>query len=397
MIKVKKLIIGLLGAALFSAAASCAALADTRIKFVRVSADYEPLEGRVDASRLSFTPQNKGYTLEYTIDADLSEIGVGDRFQVTLVLTAGKRYNFQDIKAASCLIQNDENSKLTNLEISEDDTVLKLTYDMAPLRMQLEQPGNPVWAENLHVSWDPVEYSSGYIVNVYSITTRGELRLADKVEVDGKDTTTADVKPILLKNVNDYTFSVVAVPSEEDYYLKDSEESFSPLSDSHIVGQTEIGYNSGYFTRDSKANRYYVVDKQALADGIYLIEGYNYCFNEEGIMQFGFQQKKNSSHVSYFDPDGKMLYGWIQTDDGWYYADPTSGIIMTGMKTIEGKKYYLDPDSGGRMTVGWKEIGGKLFYFSGDGIMNTQKLMDQNNRVYIFKGDGSVDYSYQAK
>ena len=114
-------------------------------------------------------------------------------------------------------------------------------------------------------------------------------------------------------------------------------------------------------------------------------------------MQFGFQQKKNSSHVSYFDPDGKMLYGWIQTDDGWYYADPTNGIIMTGMKTIDGKKYYLDPDSGGRMTVGWKEIGGKLFYFSGDGIMNTQKLMDQNNRVYIFKDDGSVDYSYQAK
>ena len=43
------------------------------------------------------------------------------------------------------------------------------------------------------------------------------------------------------------------------------------------------------------------------------------------------------------------------------------------------------------------EIGFRVTYISGDGIMNTQKLMDQNNRVYIFKDDGSVDYSYQAK
>ena len=393
----RKIIACLFLAGALSIAASALALADTRIKFVRVSADYEALEGRVDPAKLSFTPQNKGYTLTYTIDTDPASISVGDRYQATLVLTANKRYNFQDIKAASCLIQNDEYSKLTDLRLSEDDTVLTLIFDMAPLSTKLEPPGNPAWGENFHVTWEPVEHCSGYTVNVYSITTRGEYRLADKVDVEGKDTVTADVKPIVLKNVNDYTFSVMAVPPEDGYYLLKSEEAFSPLSDSHMVGQAEIGYNNGYFTRDKNQNRYYVVDKKALADGVYLIEGYQYCFDENGAMKFGFQNQKNSSSVNYYDSDGKMLYGWIEHEGGWYYADPATGIIIHGMKEIEGSSYYLDPKENGRMTIGWKEINSKQYYFDESGVMNTNKLIDENKRVYIFKPDGSVDYSYQAR
>lgn len=387
-----KLLKGLAVGAVLSALCAFTAMGDSTIKFVRLQTEYEPQAGTVNPSLLSFVPKNNGYQVSFKFNEDPATIGVGDRYSVTFTLTANKRYNFLDIKAGSCLIQNDENSTLTDMQLSEDGTVLTLTYDMSPLVTKLAMPTNPEWGDNLTVKWDPVEYCSGYAANVYSITNRGDLKLVGTVET-GKDETVADLKPIMLKTVNDYTFSVTALPLKEEYYLRASEQAYAPLSESKIISQAEIGINKGYFTRDNLQNRYYVYNNQALANGTFLIEGYNYDFDANGHMLFGFQEIEDNKY--YFDKDGRMTYGWIQDEDAWYYAD-TEGRIQTGIQTIDGKSYYMDPEQNGKMSVGWKELDGKQYYFLSDGTMNHEKLIDTNNTVYVFDDEGAVSYQYQV-
>ena len=197
----------------------------------------------------------------------------------------------------------------------------------------------------------------------------------------------------MLKTVNDYTFSVTALPLKEEYYLRASEQAYAPLSESKIISQAEIGINKGYFTRDNLQNRYYVYNNQALANGTFLIEGYNYDFDANGHMLFGFQEIEDNKY--YFDKDGRMTYGWIQDEDAWYYTD-TEGRIQTGLQTIDGKSYYMDPEQNGKMSVGWKELDGKQYYFLSDGTMNHEKLIDTNNTVYVFDDEGAVSYQYQV-
>ena len=390
--RIIKLVSTIAVSAALSAITTIPAFGDSTIKFVRLQTEYEPQAGYVDPSLLNFSPKNNGYQVAFKFNEDPATIGVGERYSITFTLTANKRYNFIDIKPGSCLIQNDENSTLTDMQLSEDGTILTLTYEMSPLVTQLAMPGNPEWGDNLKVKWEPVDYCSGYAANVYSITNRGDLKLVGSVET-GKDETVADLKPVMLKEVNDYTFSVTALPTKEEYYLRASEQAYAPLSESKMISQAEIGINTGYFTSDNLQNRYYVYNNQALANGTFLIEGYHYDFDENGHMLFGFQNVDGNK--CYFDKDGRLAYGWIEDDKGWYYADP-EGHIQTGLQSIDGKSYYMDPEQNGKMIVGWKELDGKQYYFMPDGSMNRDKLIDSNNIVYMFDDNGAVSFQYHA-
>ena len=44
----------------------------------------------------------------------------------------------------------------------------------------------------------------------------------------------------------------------------------------------------------------------------------------------------------YFETSGAMKTGWLRLGDTWYYLDPSSGVMVTGSMTIDGKKYDFD-------------------------------------------------------
>jgi len=59
-----------------------------------------------------------------------------------------------------------------------------------------------------------------------------------------------------------------------------------------------------------------------------------------------------------------MKTGWCWDSGSWYYLD-TSGVMQTGLQTIEGEQYYLD--TSGAMQTGWHNIGDDTYFFANSG------------------------------
>ena len=95
------------------------------------------------------------------------------------------------------------------------------------------------------------------------------------------------------------------------------------------------------------------------------IDGTLYCFNEQG----------------------KMITGWAQLGEDWYYADNSGAAANTGWKQIKGSWYYFSRD--GKMATGWIRSGGQWYYLKADGAMATGWLED-GNKWYYLKDSGAA-------
>jgi len=101
-----------------------------------------------------------------------------------------------------------------------------------------------------------------------------------------------------------------------------------------------------------------------------------YYFDSTGVMAKGWRRLSSSSGTGwhYFDGNGHEVYGFqrLASSKGthWYYFD-SNGLMVTGWRyatTKQGKSgwHYFDGD--GHEVYGWQTIGGKRYYFGGDGV-----------------------------
>ena len=98
-----------------------------------------------------------------------------------------------------------------------------------------------------------------------------------------------------------------------------------------------------------------------------------FCFNENGIMQYGWIRTENGNwyfcHEKSDGNLGKLKKGWHhdQDDKRDYYLDPVTGIMQSGWRRIEGKFYYFTPlELTKRQNWFWNtEIGRWLYDFLG--------------------------------
>ena len=51
---------------------------------------------------------------------------------------------------------------------------------------------------------------------------------------------------------------------------------------------------------------------------------------------------KTNDHWTYIN-QGKAHTGWLQTSEGYYYMDLSTGYMTTGFKQIDGKWYFFRP------------------------------------------------------
>ena len=77
---------------------------------------------------------------------------------------------------------------------------------------------------------------------------------------------------------------------------------------------------------------------------------------------------QNGSSWVYYDTDGSVHKGWIQTTDGYYYQDLSTGLMTIGWKAINNKWYYFKP-SGLMAANQWVQDNGKWYYVLEDGTM----------------------------
>lgn len=88
-------------------------------------------------------------------------------------------------------------------------------------------------------------------------------------------------------------------------------------------------------------------------------------------------------HKIYIHEDGSQASGMTEIDGDWYYFDPDSGYMYTGLlETEEGTYYFLED---GKQAYGVQSIEGETYFFQKDGTM-------AQNTFYEIK-DGDQDYT----
>ena len=127
------------------------------------------------------------------------------------------------------------------------------------------------------------------------------------------------------------------------------------------------------------------------------INGRLYLFDDNGIMQHGFQtyegrrvylrpvdngdQPEGAPAIGwalidgkwyFFDADGKGHNGWYNSNGDWYYIE--DGLMATGIKVLDGIGYNFGSD--GKLKLGWVTIGSDTYYVTGNGQYATGWIQD---------------------
>ena len=97
--------------------------------------------------------------------------------------------------------------------------------------------------------------------------------------------------------------------------------------------------------------------------------------------------KKENNKWHYLNDKGEVAKGWLNLNGTYYYLDPSTGEMQTGMKEINGYKYYLD--NSGAMKTGWVNYNGEYYFFGQDGTMKTGWINDGWTDYYL-KKDGTI-------
>ena len=129
-----------------------------------------------------------------------------------------------------------------------------------------------------------------------------------------------------------------------------------------------------------------------------------YYLDASGKMLTGWQKINDTWY--YLDVSGKMLTDWQKVNGRWYYLE-SSGSMATGWKYVRGRWYYLDNKNGdmktgwykdgstwyyldptnGDMKTGWIKVGGNWYYLNSSGAMVTgSQTID--GKVYNFASSG---------
>lgn len=92
----------------------------------------------------------------------------------------------------------------------------------------------------------------------------------------------------------------------------------------------------------------------------------------------------------YYDSSGNPVKGWQLIDGAWYYFGNTSGVMQTGLFTLNERLYYLAED--GVMQTGAVRLpDGATYHFSESGSMSAAPGWQLvNGSYYYFNPDGTV-------
>ena len=150
-----------------------------------------------------------------------------------------------------------------------------------------------------------------------------------------------------------------------------------------VTGAMKTGF---VYIADQNKTVYYGSNGQMLY-GQQKIDGHWYYFDTfNGAMQTGFVYIADQDKTVYYSNNGQMLYGWQWINNHTYYFDTFNGSMTTGERYINGHWYLFDEqgimqrgfqtvmengkaktvyyNQDGWMLYGWQTIDGKKYYFN---------------------------------
>lgn len=161
-----------------------------------------------------------------------------------------------------------------------------------------------------------------------------------------------------------------------------------------------------YWIHD-KDGTYYIDYLENMREGIKNVDGKNYYFLADGLMQTGLIEYKDEMY--YFGEDGQAQPGLVQTEHGAIYVGK-DGKLIRGFVELDGKSYYFDPymikgmmdlsedglkyiTAEGSVYKGWLETSNGTYYFGEDGA-SVRGITLIDNKYYYFNQAGLLQYGF---
>ena len=85
-----------------------------------------------------------------------------------------------------------------------------------------------------------------------------------------------------------------------------------------------------------------------------------------------------------------LARGWFTVNERKYYADPITGVLTTGFRTIDRKRYYFNEHGSLQLFYGWRTIGGKRYYFNSNHTIKRGLSKIGTSVYYLHSTTGAV-------
>ncbi|MEY8661334.1 glycoside hydrolase family 70 protein [Ligilactobacillus faecis] len=249
----------------------------------------------------------------------------------------------------------------------------------------------------------------------------------ETVSVQADPTTQASVEKQTATTEKTEPAQVSQVKQDGNWYLVDDKTGDKLTGFQEIKDQNKTVYYSpasgqmqyGWQNIDNNVHYFDTFDG-AMAIGQKKINDHWYLFNEQGQMQRGLQDLTayGEPKTAYYNQDGWMQYGWQNIDNNAHYFDKYDGAMAVGQKKIDNHWYlfnkqgqmqrglqdltaYGEPKTAyynqdGWMQYGWQWVNNATRYFDTfNGAMTTgQRLI--NGHWYLFDQNGAMQRGLQT-
>ena len=125
-----------------------------------------------------------------------------------------------------------------------------------------------------------------------------------------------------------------------------------------------------------------------MATGVVECNGCMYRFLDSGAMVTGWSYDSEASLWYYSFSFGELAQGWVCDRGAWYWLDPETCAMRTGWLEEGGAEYWLD--ASGAMATGWRVVDGSWYAFSGSGAMRTGWFRDGGAWYWLDPQAGSM-------
>ena len=125
-----------------------------------------------------------------------------------------------------------------------------------------------------------------------------------------------------------------------------------------------------------------------MATGVVECNGCMYRFLDSGAMVTGWSYDSEASLWYYSFSFGELAQGWVCDRGAWYWLDPETCAMRTGWLEEGGAEYWLD--ASGSMATGWRVVDGSWYAFSGSGAMRTGWFRDGGAWYWLDPQAGSM-------
>ena len=125
-----------------------------------------------------------------------------------------------------------------------------------------------------------------------------------------------------------------------------------------------------------------------MATGVVECNGCMYRFLDSGAMVTGWSYDSEASLWYYSFSFGELAQGWVCDRGAWYWLDPETCAMRTGWLEEGAAEYWLD--ASGAMATGWRVVDGSWYAFSGSGAMRTGWFRDGGAWYWLDPQAGSM-------